>query len=168
MIATNGLLQAGVSANAILYADGVDTNPPLPHLTNEANLAGHISWGYHSSRGPLYATTNATITNGSIPVKWTGRSSWYLIHTEESTSGMRYGQGSGDFVQWFASTAFGGTGYSNTPVAAISFTEESGGDGALNDILFDLWAGGNNFAVCAWNSTNTVYLQAVGDPFVRR
>jgi hypothetical protein len=33
---------------------------------------------------------------------------------------------------------------------------------------FGLWAAGKNFAICAWNSYNTPYFHAVGDPFVRR
>ncbi len=151
--------------NAIVYSDGLETNLPLPHLTNEANVAGYISWGFHCFLGPLYATTNA-LANGSIPVNWTGQSSWYLIRTEESFNGQRYQTGQGDFVQWFAPTAFGGTGYANTPVAAISYTDEPQANGTLNDLLFGLWAGGNNFGICAWNSLNTTNFQAVGDPFV--
>ncbi len=164
-VITNALLQNGVLTNAIVYLDGLETNLPLPHLTNESNVAGYISWGAHSFLGPLYATTNA-LANGSIPVNWTGQSSWYLIRTEESFNGQRYQSGQGDFLQWFAPTAFGGTGYANTPVAAISYTDEPSAAGTLNDVLFKLWAGGNNFGICAWNSLNTTNFQAVGDPFV--
>ncbi len=165
---TNALLQSGVPTNAILYADGVETNSPFPpHLTNEANVAGYISWGYHSLLGTNYATADASY---SIAVKWTGQSSWYLIRTEESLNGCRYaGANCGTFSKWFAATAFGGTSYANTPVAAISYTEEPLAAATLNDMLFRLWSGGNNFGICAWNSTNiTSYLQAVGDPFVLR
>ena len=166
-VTTNGLAQSGVPASVILYRDGLETNGLLPHLTNAANVAGYICWGDHSSLGPLYATTNAMITNGSIPVIWTGQSSWYLIRTEESFNGMRYQTSQGDFVQWFASTAFGGTSYANTPVAALSYTDEPQGGDNANDVLFQPWSGGNNFAICAWASRNTSYYQVVGDPFVK-
>ena len=74
-VTTNGLLQSGVPASAILYADGTETYSNgvyyyPPHLTSATNVAGYISWGFHSSLGNAYAT------NGSV--KWTNNSNWAL------------------------------------------------------------------------------------------
>jgi hypothetical protein len=76
--------------------------------------------------------------------------------------------GQGNFTQWFAQRAFGGTNYENTPVAAVSHTDEP--NLGVNDpaIYFGLWASGKIFAICAWNSRYTEMFQAVGDPFVRK
>jgi hypothetical protein len=125
------------------------------------NLAGYISWGAHSSLGLGYAT------NGFL--KWTGNSSWWLIETVESWNGTRYTTDQGNFIKWFSINAFGGTNYSNTPIGAVTHTEEPGLGGVNNSAnYFGLWASGKNFAICAWNSTNTIYFQAIGDPLVTR
>ena len=124
--------------------------------------AGYISWAFHSSLGATYAI------NGTN--KWSGNSGWYLIETIESYNGQT-NFNSGNFIWWFASNAFSGTNYnySNTPVGGVSHLDEPG-IGGVNDSskYFGLWAGGKNFAICAWNSRNTPYFQAVGDPLVAR
>jgi hypothetical protein len=94
--------------------------------------------------------------------------SWWIIETLESFNGQR-NIGQGNFTQWFYQTAFGGTNYENTPVAAVTHTDEPGLE-SVNDPskYFGLWASGKSFAISAWNSRNTGSFQAVGDPFVRR
>ena len=167
-VTTNGLLQSGVPASAILYTNGTEiyTNGVqynLPHLTSGTNVAGYICWGTHSSLGAFYATPS-----GAFPVIWTNNSNWYVIRTEESDNGQRCQPFCGTFMQWFGANAFGGTNYVNTPVGALTYTDEPGAGGTDNQIFFQLWAGGNNFAICAWASRVTTEFQAVGDPFVRR
>jgi len=136
----------------------------LPHLTNATNVAGYISWGSHSGLGSQYARTNGT-------VKWSGTNRWWIIQTIESYNGQRntVSTGQGNFVQWYASDAFGGTNYANTPVGAVTHVEEPQLIFVNNaSVYFGLWAGGKNFAIAAWNSRRTPYFQAVGDPLVSR
>ena len=167
--AIGGLLQNGVSSNSILFLDGLEINTNgipqnLPHITNGTNVAGYMSWGVHSSLGNGYAT-NATPPR----VTWSGNSGWYIMGTVESVNGQRYQGGQGDFVQWFSSGAFGGTSYANTPVGAVTHVEEPCLTGIENSqIYFGSWAAGYNFGICAWNSRNTPYFQAVGDPLVKK
>jgi len=72
-----------------------------------------------------------------------------------------------NFIQWFSSNAFGGTNYSNTPIGAVTHVEEPGlPDVENSSVYFGLWETGKNFAICAWNSRQTPYFQAVGDPFI--
>lgn len=178
--ATNGLLAAGVSTSAIAYQRDLEPcingllgrNPDTgfctngyggrPHITNTVNVAGYISWGFHSQLGNAYA-----VYNGGI-VKWSGNSSWYIVETIESNNGKRVSD-SGNFLQWFSTNAFGGMNYANTPVGAVSHTDEPF-LGGVNDVAkyFGLWATGKNFGISAWNSRNTPYFQAVGDPLVTR
>ncbi len=164
--ATNGLLASGVSANAILFSDGLEiiSNSVaynLPHPTGTTNVAGYICWGAHSSLGAAYATNGA--------VQWHGNSGWWIIETVESFNGQRVDPGQGTFMKWCSPNAFGGTNYSNTPVGAVTYVEEPKLAG-VNDSTkyFGLWAAGRNFAICAWNSRNTPYFQAVGDPLIIR
>jgi hypothetical protein len=84
-------------------------------------------------------------------------------------SGTQPGLGQGDFTQWFSANSFGGTGYSNTPVGAVSNVEEPQEIG-VNDaaIYFGLWQAGKNFAICAWRSRLTTYFQAIGDPLITK
>ncbi len=134
-----------------------------PHITNAVNVAGYICWGAHSSLSPFYA-----LPTGPVPVKWEGNSSWYIIETIESHNGMRYSD-QGNFIYWFSASAFGGTNYSNTPVGAVTHVDEPSLSGVNNSAqYFGLWAKGKNFALSAWNSTNTPVFQAVGDPYVKR
>jgi hypothetical protein len=179
--ATNGLVEAGVSPFAISFRHGLEpcingllgrdpgnnyacTNGYLAglHLTNAANLAGYISWGVHSELRHFYALPYGA-------VKWQGNSSWWIIETIESFNGQRADPGQGTFMQWFSSNAFGGYGYSNTPVGAVTHVEEPGLAG-VNDsrVYFHLWAKGRSFGSAAWVSRKTAYFQAVGDPFVAR
>ena len=162
---TNGLIEAGVSQSAIQFLTGCeDTGDTgdLPHLTNAANVAGYISWGFHSSLRSYYAT------NGVI--RWSGNSGWWIIRTEESFNGQRAGDG-GNFLMWFASNAFGGTNYSNTPIGGPTYVAEPTAPVTENDVLFYLWASGKNLAICCWTARDPgtpPYYQVVGDPFVTR
>lgn len=130
-------------------------------------MAGFASWGVHG----YYGYTNGAYAINSNIV-FSGQSSWYPIQTIESYNGMRNGNGfQGDFLDWFASNAFGGTNYSNTPVGAVSNVEEPFlyGNNSPGPYFGD-WATGRIFAYCAWHSfpNFTQYLQVVGDPFTKQ
>ena len=122
------------------------------------------------ARLPLFrAGQSATVSVDSYPdVQWSGNGGWWIIETVESFNGqVQYGQGS--FIQWFSSNAFGKTNYLNTPVGAVSHTEEPTVYGVEDPAAYyGSWALGESFAVCAWNSRRTPYFQAIGDPFVCR
>jgi hypothetical protein len=163
--ATNGLLPAGVPQSAILYFDGLETKTNgvehnLTHPTGFSNLAGYICWGGHSSLANEYPRNGEVI--------WGRNSSWWIIETVESFNGQR-ATGQGNFTQWFSQIAFGGTNYENTPVGAVSHTDEPY-PGGVNDSgnNFGLWASGKTFGISAWNSRRTANFQAAGDPFVRK
>ncbi len=99
---------------------------------------------------------------------WGTNSSWWIIETLESFNGQPLG-GMGNFTQWFSQNAFGGVNYENTPVGAVSHTDEPTLF-RVNDpsLYFGLWASGKNFAISAWYSRRTEHFQAVGDPFVKK
>jgi hypothetical protein len=160
VVALQAMSLAGIGIN---YAEGnEDPNLPAqpPHITSAANVAGYMSWGEHSLLGGQYAAHNM--------VSWQGDSGWYLIETIESWNGQP-GAGMGDFFQWYSVGAFGGAGYSNTPVGAVTQVDEPH-LANINDpaTYFSLWTAGKSFAICAWNSQRTWYFQAVGDPFVTK
>ncbi len=160
--ATNGLLTEGIPTNAISFYDGLVISNNLasapPHATGLANVAGYISWGVHGSLGSTYPI------DGEIA--WNGQSGWWIIETVESFNG-RLDPGQGNFIEWFENNAFGGTNYSHTPIGAVSHVEEPSLGGVENSsIYFGLWASGKNLAICAWNSRQTSYFQAVGDPLI--
>lgn len=160
---TNTILNAGTAGLHVTYNDQIETNnqPTPPHITNAVNVAGYICWGSHSSLGNEYAIRTNILS-------WTGDSGWWVIETIESFNGWRH-PGQGNFTQWFSPNAFGGTNYSNTPVGAVTHTDEPGLPGVNNtQIYFGAWATGKSFAICAWGSRVTPKFQAVGDPFVRR
>jgi hypothetical protein len=73
-----------------------------------------------------------------------------------------------DYREWFPTNAFGSASYENTPVGAITHTDEPDGFLNLPYPYLGFWAAGKNFAICAWNTRQTPYFQAVGDPFVVR
>jgi hypothetical protein len=157
--AVEGVTSNGVSLSAVSYEPFTSTN----HLTQGTNVGGYISWGSNGGLGSDY------VTNGTVI--FTGNSSWYIIETIESYNGQRDGGGGiqGDFLKWLSPNAFGGANYSNTPVGAVTHTEEPSAPSCENSqVYFGLWASGKNFAICAWSSRRTPYFQAVGDPFVTK
>ena len=157
--AQNGVLAANPNA-LITYVVGADDGTLTGHITNAFNVAGYLSWGFHSSLGSYYAT------NGTL--NWTGNSSWYLIETVESFNGQRSGDG-GNFTMWFSQNAFGGKNYSNTPIGAVTHVEEPLLQGVENSATyFGLWEDGKNFGICAWSARKTQYFQAVGDPLISK
>jgi hypothetical protein len=165
--ATNGLLAAGVPSSSILFSDWLEVVSnnvlqTLPHPTGMTNVAGYVTWGVHSSLGPAYATSGA--------VRWYGNSGWWIIETVESFNGQRaQNSEQGNFIKWFSPTAFGGSNYSNTPIGAVSHVEEPTVFGVSSSSpYFGLWAGAKNFAIAAWNSRNTAFFQAAGDPLTTK
>ena len=180
--AYNSLVQtSGVSPSSIYYTNG----PPLDeytltftngtytwipnngvHITSAWNVAGYASWGAHSALGNLYPYPGPPYPANPVPVAWGGASGWWLIDTFESYNGMP-GAGQGNYWEWFFSAAFGSTNYENTPVGAMTSTDEP--DTVVVPYpYFNLWVAGKNFAICAWNARQTRHFQAVGDPFVTR
>jgi hypothetical protein len=158
-----GVLSVNPSAS-VTYTNVTNDIGLIDHITSGLNLAGYLCWGEHSSLSNSYAT------NGTV--KWTGTNSgWWLIRTVESYNGDRV-TSQGNFLSWFAATAFGGTNYTNTPIAAVSYVDEPTEFGTIDGTFFGLWESGNTFAICAWNSQNTLagnfYTQAVGDPFIAK
>ena len=125
------------------------------------SVPGYMCWGAHSSLGNGYPVTSSLVS-------WSGQSAWWIIETIESYNGWR-DTGQGNFTQWFSATAFGGTSYSNTPVGAVSHTDEPYLQN-INDPsdYFRNWAIGKTFSIASWHSRKTPFFQAVGDPFVRR
>jgi hypothetical protein len=173
MTAEQAVLQDGVSSNSIFYTNSNPNCGSLAcHITNGSNVAGYMSWGCH---GYNCDTNGGYATNNTI--QFTGQSGWYIMQTMESFNGMLSGcydscDGpicQGNFISWYAANAFGGTNYSNTPVGAVSNVAEPGLVGNNNSgVYFGLWGIGKNFGICAWNSRNSPYLQAVGDPLTTK
>ena len=158
------LIAASVPTNCIYYLDGWENGITLTHLTNEANVAGYITWGAYTSLGSDYPI------NGKV--KWAGNSGWWIMRSEESFNGQRGAFGQGNFIKWFSINAFGGTNYSNTPIGGVTYTDEPNATATDNSIYFGTWASGKNFAVSAWKSISssapTPAFQMVGDPFVTK
>ena len=152
--AMNSVIQHGIPALNVTY---VDANQ---HITYAADVAGYLTWGANGGQNKDYAT------NGDVV--FAGSSTWYIIETIESYNGAREDPGQGTFIKWFSPSAFGGTSYANTPVGAVTHVAEPLGGWNDSALYFGLWASNKNFAICAWNSLRTEYLQAVGDPFTTR
>jgi hypothetical protein len=156
-----GVIQAGASTNSITYTNvNPDCGSLACHITTGTNITGYFCWGGHSTLGPNYALTGA--------LHWSGNSSWYLIRTVESFNGRWVEPDMGNFMKWYSENAFGGTNYLNTPVGAVSYTDEPTVNGTADSVYFGLWQSGKTFAICAWISSGSPHLQAVGDPFVTK
>lgn len=157
--ARNALLTNGIATNLVTYA-----GPSDAHLTNATNVTGFFTWGVHGQLDPGYATNGTFLFSGS--------SRWWIITTYESFNGQREHpstqQQQGNFIRWFSTSAFGGINYLNTPVGAISHTEEPSAGVNNPARYFPLWAGGRSFAICAWWTQSTVAFQAIGDPLVKQ
>src|ERR1051326_5488543 len=77
-------------------------------ISSGSNVKGYVGWGIHNG---VFAPTYAT--DGSVV--WSASSKWWIIETLESFNGQR-DCSQGCVKRWFASDAWGGTNYTNTPV----------------------------------------------------
>lgn len=93
---------------------------------------------------------------------------FFLLHS--ALMGDPLADPRGDFWMWFSDQAFGGTQYSNTPVGAVTHTDEPGALGVRFSEYFGMWASRKCFARCAWASKGSElsFFQVVGDPLVIR
>ncbi len=129
------------------------------HISRGMDVRGYMTWGVNGGQSATYATDGSVI--------FAGNSGWYPIQTIESFNGQRFPP-QGNFIKWFSSNAFGGTNYSNTPIAAVTHVEEPMYYGINTPNFFKLWEQGVTFIEAAWQSRSTPYFQAVGDPLVTR
>jgi alpha-tubulin suppressor-like RCC1 family protein len=149
-----------------------------PIFTTQAtNVAGYFTGGWDGGQGSgtYYYDAVSFATNGQVV--FSGDSGWYIMTTIDSFDGQRATMQS-SYLTWFASNAFGGTNYSNTPIGAVTTVNEPGLSGKPSPTAFyGDWAAGKSFAISAWdaqeqgNGTPGVdahFFQAVGDPFVRK
>lgn len=162
------ILEENPSANITYSGDPADTNPTPDqndNITSASNVSGYSTWGRNADLGGNYAN-DGTVT-------FTGNSNWYIIRTIESFNGRR-STFQENIQGWFASNAFGGTSYANTPVFAVSHTEEPFLSGVNDGEFFGMWeaedtSGPAFLAIeAAWSSRNTPYFQCLGDPLVKR
>ncbi len=155
-----GVVAAGISTNNV-YVRAVE-----PHINRGTNVAAYYSSGIHG-----WQSFQSTV-NGDVVFE--GNSQWYVMLTYESFNGYRFAEipplFQGNFIKWFSSSAFGGTNFSNTPVGAVTHTDEPGPGDNINDrqIFYGYWASGKTFCLAAWNSRRTPFFQAVGDPLVKK
>jgi hypothetical protein len=171
---SNAVVYFGGSASQITYAACTNLQDPNcfnTHLFNCTNVAGYFSWGYHGG------IITGFPTNGWV--RFYGSSGWHIVQTPESWNGQWIPRDSQtSFHDYFTSSAFWGTNYSNTPVGTVTHTDEpnitqgcpaSFGGVASPHYFFGLWHAKKNFAVCAWTARGTPhFFQAVGDPFVTK
>ena len=158
LIALQGVMSNGVPSKAITYSPNT---PSSTHITRGTNIAGYYTTANDGGLGGNYSG----LTNNLPRVIFQGDSGWYLIETVDSFNGVRYGIDA--FMQWYASYAFGGTNYSNTPIGAVCHTDEPFLSYVENSqIYFGMWAAGKSFGICAWSARQTTHFQAIGDPFV--
>ncbi len=162
-------IEAGPFRTAILGANpsASVTYSTSTYINAGTNVKGYTGWGTHNS-----VFDAAYPTNGIVA--WSGSSTWWIIETFESFNGQRdaaypYREPpQGDVEEWFASNAWGGADYANTPVGAVSHVEEPGLPGVNGPTYMSLWEAGYLFSECAWASKNTPCFQAIGDPLIRQ
>jgi alpha-tubulin suppressor-like RCC1 family protein len=150
-----GVIAAGAAQSNVVYV-GAST-----HISYGTNVAGYLTWGGNAGQGGDYPT------NGSVV--FTGESGWWIIETVESYNGQRFRLNQGTFMRWFAANAFGGANFANTPAGAVCHVDEPGYSD-VNDasLYFAYWHLSHRFAHCAWNSRQTPFFLAVGDPLITR
>jgi hypothetical protein len=148
-----------------------------PLFTTQAtNVTGYFTGGWDAGMGSGPGNTNSFAVSGQVV--FFGNSGWYIMSTIDSFSGQRV-TGQSSYLTWFASNAFGGTNYSNTPVGAVTYVDEPSGPygEVTTSVYYGDWAAGKSFGVSAWAAQvwaeagppfTVQYFQAVGDPFVRR
>lgn len=128
-------------------------------ITTGRDVAGFVSWMGNAGR------VQQTPINGNL--SWGGNNNWYIMTTIESFNGMASPlTAQSTYLFWFQNNAFGGQNYSNVPVGAVGHVWEPFLGGVAMSGFFALWQRGWPFIECAWQSRNTPYFAAFGDPLV--
>ena len=123
------------------------------------DVIGFHTFGFHGFVGGEYAIDGR--------YKFIGKSDAYIIKTVESFNGnVDWGPQQGNYGHWFSEKAFGGTNYSNTPLAALVHVEEPYFAGAWPAISFLCWEKGEIIADCANQTMVTSSSAVIGDPLV--
>jgi alpha-tubulin suppressor-like RCC1 family protein len=129
------------------------------------NCAGYYSFGVDGGHSAGMATNTEVEFFGS---------NWYIMASVDSFNGQRNGGGfQSGFLTWFATNAFGGTNYSNTPIGTVTHVNEPGPAWENTYNYYGNWAAGRSFAITAWSALvglhgPCIQFQAIGDPFVRK
>ena len=149
------------------------TNAYGENFTAQAtNVAGYYTGGWDSATGCHGTNDGYCFVDGSV--RFFGNSGWFIMSTIDSFNGQRVTFQAG-YLTWFATNAFGGTNYSNTPVGAVTTVNEPRLQGKPSSaVYYGEWSAGKSFALSAWdaqiegNGIPVVYFHAVGDPFIRK
>lgn len=145
------------------------------HIVNATNVAGYVSWGGNSRPldPPVLVYTNTWTTDGTV--RFYGASRWWLIQSIESWNGVWVEREplpqdtQGSYQRWFSAPAFGGSGYSATPIGGVEHVSEPTSSGmSLSEYYFGLWQFGRSLGVASWTSANTHFHAVTGDPLVSR
>ncbi|MGJ4888947.1 hypothetical protein ACQR1Y_12175 [Bradyrhizobium sp. HKCCYLRH3099] len=139
------------------YQFGLTSDPQAP-FSPCADVTAYMGWGTHASLPSNYAYNGTSLV-------FTGKSSWYIVTTVESFSGI-ISSGQGNFETWFKDTAVGGAAYSRTPIGMGCTTDEPTTGGIMRSNAYANWEEGLPLADCLWSGRATPYFMAVGDPLV--
>ena len=139
--------------DATLLGDGVPGSNIMDHTENQNQLITSVTnptaygtWG--SDGGQLLPTFPI---DGSV--KFSGKAGWWLGMSVESFDGVYGGNqtmSQSDPTEWFASNAFGGTNYSNTPICFVGNTQEPLISGCVWAPYFGDWSKGWSTSEAAW------------------
>jgi len=144
----------------VIGTTGTNSGGTANYTSTATNVAAYFTGGWDGGLGDSNMFVDGT-------VKFFGDIGWYIMTTIDSFNGQRVTFQAG-FLTWFASNAFLGTNYSNTPVGATTTVQEPYEVIPNPEIYYGDLAGGKSFAISAWAAQISPYFQAVGDPFVRK
>jgi hypothetical protein len=156
----------------------------VPHLCTGlepgSNPIAFTTWGWNGGLGRGYALPG----DPAFTFTFQGNAGWWLLTTVESFNGFKVfmpgenpeARHGNYYEHWFKPTAWGGTSYSNNPIAAVCHVTEPSFGVALLPEIAARWLLGLPFGDAVWIETgHTVFPEssatkqhwmAVGDPLV--
>lgn len=145
------------SATINYYEDDTD-----PVMQSANRVKGLHTWGHHSNDVPN-PMSQGTWTDGSADgLAISILSNWWLFNCTVSWNGRRGSEAMNAFI----STAFGGTGYSSTPVGFAAHVEEARVESDPFKRLFRHWERGYLLIECGWANRTNIHFVLYGDPMV--
>jgi hypothetical protein len=147
---------AGIESENIVYQEEADGDA----ITSGTDVTYLSNWGLHNG---VFVSTWPV--DGSVILS--GKSNWFAVQVEESLCGQIGGAHS-DPVEHFAADAYGGTGYSHTPICMIGYTSEPYIAGLETRFFACAWAAGRTAAEAAFAGENSNKLVHFGDPWIVR
>ena len=138
-----GVTNVNPTAN-VIGTSGTNSYGEEISTSHATNVAAYYTGGWDAATGGHGTNDGYCFVDGSV--QFFSNSDWYIMSTIQSFDGQRV-TFQANYLTCFATNAFGGTNYSNTPIGAVTTVNEPTIGGKVSaSTYYGGWAAGKGEA----------------------